>query len=293
MSKADSDPAAIEMTTPMADPAPPQELEDLEIELLLEGIWRRYGYDLRDYDRGRIRRRVQLRLREAGLDSATQLLERVLRDGDALDGLLDGREESFESFFRPAKLWKALRRKAIPALRTYPSVRAWVPGGAPEGQLASLLLLFKEELTRPHLLYATELRPRRDGRGRWRPIPRAQLRSLAKAYAAAGGRGRLADHLETVNGESRLSLPILDRLVVASHNPATDASFNDFHLVLARNAMTEFNDSLRGRVQRLIDESLVRFGFLVLGPGETPERLPGHYKVIDRGAGLFQKLADR
>src|SRR5204863_4407994 len=115
---------------------------------------------------GRIRRRVQARLREEGLDTTTQLLERVLRDGAALDALLDGREDFVESFFRPARVWKSLRRKAIPALRTYPSVRAWAVGGVPEGHLASLLLLFQEELSRAYTLYATELRPPQDGRGR-------------------------------------------------------------------------------------------------------------------------------
>jgi chemotaxis protein methyltransferase CheR len=291
MSKDDRSPCAMEMTTPMADPAPPRELEDIEIELLLEGIRRRYGYDLRDYDRGGIRRRVHARLREEGLDSTIQLLERVLRNGAALDGLLDGRDESVETFFRPAKVWKALRRKTVPALRTYPSVRAWAVGGTSEGELASLLLLLQEELSRPYTLYATELRPRRDGRGRGPTFPRARLRGLAKAYAAGGGRRDLSEFLETANGSLTLAPSIQNRLVIASHNPATDASFNEFHVILARHAMTEFNNALRERVQHLIDESLVRFGFLLLGPGETPEGMAGRYKEIDRGAGLYQKLA--
>ncbi len=292
MSKDDRNPGAIEMTTPMADPAPPRELEDIEIELLLEGIWRRYGYDLRDYDRGGIRRRVQACLREEGLDSTIQLLERVLRNGAALDGLLDGRDDSFQTFFRPAKVWKALRRKAVPALRTYPSVRAWAVGGVPEGELASLLLLFQEELSRPYTLYATELRPRRDGRGRAPSFPRTRLRGLAKAYTTAGGQRSLPEYLEESDGRLRLSSTIQGRLVIASHNPVTDASFNEFHLILARHAMTEFNNSLRERVQGLIHESLIRFGFLVLGPGETPAGMPGRYKELDRGAGLYQKLAN-
>jgi chemotaxis protein methyltransferase CheR len=291
MSKDDRDPCAMEMTTPTADSAPPQELEELEIELLLEGIWRRYGYDLREYDRGGIRRRVQARLRVEGLSSTIELLDRVLRDGEALEGLLDGGDDSFESFCRPTKVWKALRRKVIPALRTYPSVRAWAVGGVPEGQLASLLLMFQEELSRPYTLYATELRPRRDARDRRPEIPRPRLRSLSKAFTAAGGRRPLPEYLDTTDGRLRLAPPIRRRLLVASHNPATDASFNEFHLILARHAMTEFNEPLRHRVQGLIDESLIRFGFLVLGPGETPAGMSGRYKEIDRGAGLYQKLA--
>src|ERR1041384_1984636 len=122
------------MTTPTADPASlpqtpvqrKQEVEDLEIDLLLEGIWRRYGYDLREDERHYIWLPIQPRLQKEGLKTTSQLQDRILRNPAALDGLLDGDEdESFDSFFKPARLWKALRRKAIPALRTYPSVRAW------------------------------------------------------------------------------------------------------------------------------------------------------------------------
>jgi chemotaxis protein methyltransferase CheR len=288
------------MTTPTADPAPPsldagrggQEVEDLEIELLLEGIWRRYGYDLREYDRRYIRGRVQARLREEGLETASQLQERILRDPESLDGLLDDGDATFDAFFRPAKLWKALRRKAVPLLRTYPSVRAWAVGTVPEGPLYSLLLLLHEELSRPYTVYATDLRERRIGRVRSGAFPRTRLRGLAKAFASGGGRRPLEEYLEGTNGETRLRPAIQHHIVLASHNPATDASFNAFHLILAPQATLGSSGTLRERVLQLLDDSLVRFGFLVLGPREAPPGTAGRYRALDAGAGLFQKVAD-
>jgi chemotaxis protein methyltransferase CheR len=35
-----------------------QELEEIEIELLIEGLYRRYGIDLRLYERETLRRRI-------------------------------------------------------------------------------------------------------------------------------------------------------------------------------------------------------------------------------------------
>src|SRR6185295_10965923 len=103
-------------------------------------------------------------------------------------------------------------------------------------------------------------------------------------YAAAGGLGTLLNHFQTTNGSATLKPALRGRLVFASHNPATDASFNEFHLILAGNAMKSFSGALRARMQRLIDESLVRFGFLVLDARETPEGFSG-YRLVDRGAG--------
>ncbi len=171
-------------------------------------------------------------------------------------------------------------------------MRAWSIGSASEGPLYSLLLLLHEELSRPYTLYATDLREERMGRVRAGALPRQRLPSLSKAFASAGGHPPLAEHLDNGDGEARLRPAIQNHVVFSSYNPMTDASFNEFHLILARRAMHGFSDSLRARAQRLMDDSLVRFGFLVLEAGETPAGRPGRYKVLDRAAGLFQKVAD-
>jgi chemotaxis protein methyltransferase CheR len=274
--------------------AAPQEVEDLEIELLLEGIWRRYGYDFREYDRRFIRQRVQAILREEKLMTASQLLERVLRDPAALDAFLDHGEEAAEAFFKPSRLWRSLRRKAVPILRTYPSVRAWNLGGASDGDLYALLILLEEELSRPYTLYATDLHERRVGRARAAVFPRTQLRALEKSYSLSGGRRSLLDYLETTDGKAAVVPGLRKRVVFASHNLATDGSFNQFHLILARNAMKGFSETLRTRVVRLIHESLVRLGFLVLGAGGSLEGtgFGACYRAVDRGSGLYQKMSD-
>lgn len=285
----------------MVEPAAPlgpaqgrQEVEDLEIELLLEGIWRRYGYDFREYDRRFIRQRVQAVLRDEKLMTASQLLERVLRDPTALDAFLDHGEEAADAFFKPARMWRAVRRKAVPILRTYASVRAWSLGGASDGDLYALLILLEEELSRPYTLYATDLHERRVGRARSAVFPRTQLRTLQKSYSSSGGRRSLVDWLVTTNGKAAVVPELRKRVVFASHNLATDGSFNQFHLILARNAMKGFNETLRARGIRLIHDSLIRLGFLVLGPGGSLEGTPhgGCYRAVDRGSGLYQKMAD-
>lgn len=278
----------------MTESASPREVEDLEIELLLEGIWRRYGYDFREYDRGFIRDRVQDRLRQERLVTASQLLERVLRKPESLDGFVDGGGASADALFRPAKVWRSLRRIALPALRTYPSVRAWALSCSSEGDLCSLLLLLEEELTRSYKLYATDLHERRLRRARPGSFRRARIPMLSKQFAAAGGRRSLSDYLESSNGKALLLPSLRKRIVFASHNLATDASFNDFHLILARNTMKGLSGALRARVYRLIHESLVRLGFLMIGAGESLEGSPYArcYEAVDPGAGLYQKMAE-
>lgn len=269
-------------------------VEDLEIELLLEGIWRRYGYDFRDYDRLYIRKRVEGWLQQEGLQTASQLLERVLRSPNALDAFLDDLGEARETFCKPARVWRSLRRKAMPLLRTYPSVRAWATGCRSQADLLSLLLVLEEELTRSYTLYVTDFRESRIQRVRSEPFLRKEVPQLSRLFAAAGGKRRLSFYLENSDGKSFVHPNLTERIVFGLHNPTTDASFNDFHLILARDATKGFNEALRARVHALIYDSLIRFGYLVLGPGESLEGTPhgAGYRPVDAAAGLYQKIGN-
>jgi len=273
---------------------PVGDVEGLETELLLEGIWRRYGYDFRNYDPEFIRRRIDAWLQQEGLQTASQLLERVLRRPAALSAFLDGLGEAGDTFCKPARVWRALRRKAMPLLRTYPSVRAWATGCRSQADLVSLLLVLEEELSRTYTLYVTDFHENRIERVRTEPFRRKEVPRLSRLYAAAGGKRRLSTYLENTDGKSMLHPNLTQRVVFGLHNPATDSSFNDFHLILARDAMEGFNSSLRARVHGLMYDSLVRFGYLVLGGGETPEGTPhaAGYRTVDASAGLFQKIGN-
>lgn len=64
-------------TSPQAAAEPPEsfkpDLERIEIELLLEGIFRHYGFDFRSYAYASIRRRLWKRIEEEGLSSISAL----------------------------------------------------------------------------------------------------------------------------------------------------------------------------------------------------------------------------
>ncbi|HEY8927270.1 MAG TPA: protein-glutamate O-methyltransferase CheR, partial [Polyangia bacterium] len=54
--------------------------EALEVELLLAGIARRYGYDMRGYSRSSLMRRVRHAVHQEGLATVSALQEKVLHE---------------------------------------------------------------------------------------------------------------------------------------------------------------------------------------------------------------------
>jgi chemotaxis protein methyltransferase CheR len=67
---------------------PVDDLDSVEIDLLLEGVYRYYGFDFRGYARSSLRRRLWRRAYAEGVESLSGLLELVLHKPEAMDRLL-------------------------------------------------------------------------------------------------------------------------------------------------------------------------------------------------------------
>src|SRR5437879_12706688 len=78
------------------------ELERIEIELLLEGVFRHYGFDFRSYAYASIRRRLWKRVEGEGLTSISELQARILHDQDAMERLLLDLSVNVTSMLRDA-----------------------------------------------------------------------------------------------------------------------------------------------------------------------------------------------
>src|SRR5688572_17895013 len=109
-------------------PAPDEAAEAIELDLLLEGIHRRYGYDFKDYAPGLVESVVRRRLAEERLPGVTAFLERILRDPQCLERFVVELSGGATSPAWPASFYKAFRAKVVPLLRTYPSVQVWCMG---------------------------------------------------------------------------------------------------------------------------------------------------------------------
>lgn len=250
------------------------ELEALELDLLLEGVRRHYGFDLRSYSRPLLLRRLRRHLREERLDTFSVLQDRVLHDPEALEELLRALACPPDTLFSDPAFFAAFRARVVPVLRTYPSIRVWHAGcGSGEDTYALAILLMEEGLWSRCRLYASDASEGllADARSGVLLLPTEQDVSN---YQEAGGRRALTDYY-TRDGNWAVMHPALrDNIFFTQHNLATDGSFNEFQVVLCRDTLLAFNRSLASRVHERLYESLARFGFLCLGRKETVARTP-------------------
>jgi chemotaxis protein methyltransferase CheR len=268
-------------------------LEAIEVELLLQGVFRRYGYDLRGYDPDFVARRVAHRVREEGVASISRLSERLLREPPLFHRFLTEMTAAPGALFSPPAFWKPFRRKVAPFLRTYPTLRLWSVESSP-AEIYSLSILMEEDVPRNVRIYATEIHEGLVERAASGVVEPAAVQDGARDYKRSGGRRALSTFFDRDHGASVLSAGLRRKIVFAAHNVTMDGPFQSFHAILARGLLGAFDGPLRERITRFLHESLVPLGFLALGPGDDfrGSALAARYREVDRPARLYQKLKD-
>jgi chemotaxis protein methyltransferase CheR len=245
-------------------------LDQLETELFLEAVHRRYGYDFRDYSPGSIRRRIHKRMAAEHLQSVSELQHKVLREPECMTRLLLDASINVTAMFRDPQVYLALRQKVVPLLATYPFVRIWVAGCATGEEVYSLAILLQEEgLYAKCRIYATDFNEAVLGCAKAGIFPLSKMREYTTNYQKAGGTQSFSGYY-TANYDNAIMSPDLkENLTFAQHNLVSDKPFNEFNLILCRNVMIYFNRELQEHCLELFHESLCMFGFLGLGVKES------------------------
>lgn len=269
------------------------ELEKIEIELLLQGLYAWCGYDYREYAYPSIRRRIWRRVQAEGLPTITALLEKVLHDPECLQRLVADFSINVTEMFRDPSFFQSFREHAVPLLRTYPSLRIWHAGCATGEEVYSMAILLQEEgLLDKAKIYATDVNPEALKAAKSGVFPLEHMRKFTNNYMKAGGTGAFSDYYHVRNNAARFHPRLTKNVVFAQHNLATDGSFNEFHVIFCRNVLIYFNKELQGKVHQLFYESLGLFGFLGLGDKESIA-FTGHadrYEEIQSGRRLYRKI---
>jgi len=268
-------------------------LESIETDLLLEAVYRYYGYDFRNYEPSAVRRRIRETMLAGRVWTISRFQEKLLHEPVFMSRFLRAFSRSGLTLFSDPDFFKAFRSHVVPNLRTYPFIRVWHAGCSTGEDVYSIAILLKEEgLYARSRIYATDLSEIALKQARFGSYARSAIDQSSRDYQVAGGSGSLSDYFKK-RGNRLVVDPLLKKNIVFSeHNLATDGSLNEFQVIVCRNMLGIFNHTLRERVGILFNESLNRFGVLALGNTESFDWMPSglRYELINENGGLYQKL---
>lgn len=270
-----------------------EDLETIEVQLLLEGIHRKYGFDFKDYAPSLMRRKLWNRTYAEQLKSISGLQEKVLHDSDCMERLLSDLSVKVTTMFRDPGFFKSFRTKIVPFLETYPFIRIWHAGCSTGEEVFSMAILLKEEgLLDRARIYATDINVLALEKAKSRIFALKRMKEFTNNYIQCGGKRSFSEYYTAKYDGALFDATLLENVVFAQHNLVTDGSFNEFNVILCRNVMIFFNKTLQSRVHQLIYDSLVTLGVLGLGNSEsvTFSSHEHNYETVDRKTKLYRKI---
>jgi len=244
--------------------------ESIEIELLVEAIFKKYGYDFRNYSRASLKRRIKNKLIFSGLENLSVMQHKILYDRKFFESVLLDLTINVTEMFRDPSFYRALREKVIPVLKTYPFIKIWHAGCATGEEVYSMAILLKEEnLLSKAMLYATDLDDKVLKTAREGIYPLDRIKEYTQNYQKTNSSKTFSDYYTAKYEAAIMDSSLKKNIVFSQHNLVTDGIFGEMNLIICRNVLIYFDKHLQNRVLQLFNDSLTRKGILCLGSKET------------------------
>lgn len=268
------------------------DLLDIEITLLLEGVFLKYGYDFRQYSAAHIKRRIMNRMTISGIEHISQLQAHVLNDEVFAFMFLNDLSITVTEMFRDPKFYRSLRENIIPILKTYPYIKIWHAGCSTGEEAYSMAIILQEEgIYDRTTIYATDFNQIVLNKAKEGIFSNRMIKEYTINYQLSGGKESFSNYYTSDYDNVIINQSLKKNIVWANHNLVTDSVFAEVNVVLCRNVLIYFNRDLQNKVQALFYSSLLNGGILCLGSKEGLcfTNFDDKYCVLDIKQRIYKK----
>ncbi|MFK7826893.1 MAG: protein-glutamate O-methyltransferase CheR [Oligoflexales bacterium] len=246
------------------------EIENLEIELFLEGVFKRYGYDFRNYARASLHRRINMLLDEENHKHITNLLADILYNDQVFKNFLQKMSITVTEMFRDHNFFIALRKKILPKLCSFPRLKIWHAGCATgEEVYSTAIVLYEAGLLERSIIYATDYNNISLEAAKLGVYSSDLIKAYTMNYNKSEGESSFSEYYLAKYGNAIMDSKLKKNIVFSHHNLVSDGVFGNMNLVICRNVLIYFNKELQDHVLNKLADSLDISGFLCLGGKET------------------------
>ncbi|SEP50756.1 two-component system, chemotaxis family, CheB/CheR fusion protein [Rhodospirillales bacterium URHD0017] len=250
----------------------------------------RTGHDFSGYKDKTVARRVQRRMQVLQIDEVPDFIERLRKEPQQLDALLQDLLIGVTNFFRDPQAFEALEREVIPQLfegkGPEDALRVWVPGCSTGEEAYSIAILLREHMPKaqsaPKLqIFASDIDEH--------SLQIARIGRFPATIAKDVPPARLERYFVREDGTYRIASDLREICLFSAHNLLRDAPFSKLDLIACRNLLIYLTPELQNRVIPLFHYALNDGGFLFLGTSENVTRHPRLFSTVDKGYRIFRR----
>lgn len=250
-----------------------QDIEITDLRRITDLVKQNYGYDFTNYAMSSFKRRI-LRIIELGrFPTVEHLIKKIKEDENR-----EYREEflgeitvNVTEMFRDPSFWRVTRDHVIPnILVNHNSISIWHAGCSSGEEVFSMSILLKEMgILNKAKIIATDLDKAILDKAKKGEYLVKNMELNEKNYIRYQGTSSLTEYYKPVNGKVVMDKSLVENVSFREHDLVTGGIFNKFDLILCRNVMIYFNQTLQNEALKKLHESLFKYGYLVIGSKES------------------------
>ena len=269
-----------------------EQCEDIELDLFIEALYRKYGMDFRQYSKAHLKRRLLHRASVNGYASISNMQHDLLHTQRLSSQIVSDLSVNVTEMYRDPAFFTELREKIIPRLKTYSKIKIWHAGCSSGEEVYSMAIMLKEAgIYDSCLIYATDFNEKILNIARKAVYPLELAKEYTSNYIESGGKGDFSDYYVADNHVFKLKECLQENIVFANHNLVTDGCFGQMHLIICRNVLIYFERPMQDNVFKLFYESLLPNCMLAIGSKESLQHSSQYkkFKTISSDYPIYQR----
>src|SRR5205809_1401710 len=252
------------------------------------------GVDFSGYKESTLIRRIHRRMALHRIDTLKRYA-RYLRDNKKeIEALFDDLLINVTRFFRDEKVFRALKKRFLPALLKkksigrQPELRVWIPGCATGEEVYSLAICILEALGGQASkwriqIFGTDLSES--------VVEHARLGIYSSAIEKDVSQARLKRFFVKRDGTYQIHRNVRDICTFARQNITADPPFSRLDMISCRNVLIYLSPELHKRCIPQFHYALNPGGLLIIGPAESVGLYDELFKLVDKKSKIYTKEA--
>lgn len=273
-----------------------QDIDVADLKRISELIYERYNYDFRNYAMSSFKRRV-VRILELKKLTLHHLLSKLDDSPPFIQEFVDELTVNVTEMFRDPGFWKVIRDEVIPAIADQKrKFNIWHAGCSSGEEVVTMIMLLHEMgLADDVSITATDIDAAMLRRARTGIYPMKSMDLNEKNYVSFGGHATdLKKYYQQQNGDAIFHSDLFNRVTFIEHDLVLGEVFDQFDLILCRNVMIYFNQTLQNEVLKKFHQSLTPHGYLSIGSKESLIwcDYANRFHVVNNDEKIYRKIKD-
>jgi chemotaxis protein methyltransferase CheR len=271
------------------------DIDIADLKKISELIYQKYNYDFRNYAMSSFKRRV-LRILELKKLTVDALLKKLTDTPSFVNEFLDELTVNVTEMFRDPSFWRVMREEILPAiLLNHKQFKIWHAGCSSGEEVLSMCIMLKEMgILQDVSIIATDLDVNILDRAKTASYPIKNMELNEKNYIRYQGTASFKNYYREENGLAIFNKDLLANVSFRKHDLVLGEVFNKFDLILCRNVMIYFNQTLQNEVLKKFHEGLFKYGYLAIGSKESLIwcDYANRFIVVNNEEKIYKKIKD-